>query len=748
MQNYQNLKVDLSNCDVEPIHLIGRIQPHGFLLILSQDTLAIEQVSENIEAYFGVAPEKLQGRTLGQICTPEEYHTLEIQLRNADKMNPQLLTLQGKLYFGFIHPSEDKIVVECEPYTQSTEKQRLESTFIFSEFQSKLNSLNSLEEQANLLVEYAQAILDYDRVMLYAFDPEWNGEVIAEKIKPGVTSYLHHHFPATDIPAQARALLVQKHVRQIPDANAQPLNIVPYLNPASGKPSNILRSELRNPSELHLEFLRNMNVRATLSVSVMVKGELWGLINCQNETPVLKNYWQRQTCNLVAKAFSNAILASAEKRDLVTLEKYRQAENKLMEQVHKTGNICEGLLKQQLTLLNISEGTGAALFFENELFLIGSTPSEVQVLELLAWLQENRDEQIFHTRQLSKAFPPAAAYQEQASGLLALEISRFSKSFILFFKPEIKETRIWAGNPEKPVAGADQLIHPRKSFEKWVEVVKGKSVSWSLSEIEIGQLLQKDIIAYVLRSQAARLRELNSELRTSAEELHLKNQRLEDFAHIITHNLRSPMSNIRGLYNLYQAEPDPETGAEVMKRMHVVINNMAATIDDLNLILRAALEKQLPSQPVRLLEVIEKEKQNLEAVIRETNADIQTDLEVQEITVPKVYLESILHNLLSNALKYRADNRKPVIRIKSWREQDCCCLSVSDNGLGMDLQKVGNKVFGLYKTFHANKDSKGLGLYLTKLQAEALGGKIEVTSEPDKGTTFTLKIGGKTNKEQ
>ncbi|WP_347157017.1 ATP-binding protein [Pontibacter chitinilyticus] len=737
MKNYSNLHVNLSNCDSEPIHLIGQVQPHGFLIVLSNSAFVVEQVSDNIRHYLGVAPEQVLGKTLAALSKPDEYTHLKWQLQNANLMNPQLLILQGQQFFGFVHESEDKIILEVEPYTPTADQERLKQNYLYSQFQSELNSLESLEEQAQLLMKFVQQLLDYDRVMLYVFDQEWNGEVIAEKIKPGVRSYLYHHFPSTDIPAPARALLEKKHVRQIPDVLATAVPIIPYFNPTTGAPSNIIQSELRNPSEIHLEYLQNMGAGATLSISIIVRDKLWGLITCHNEAPVFINYWIRQSCNLMAKSFANAVLASQEKRDLGTLGKYKAIEEALMAQVDVAGELGESLCGQQQTLLDLTEASGAAIFIQNKFYTVRHVPNKAQLRELVDWLAAHSSDRIFHTRALSKQFAPAAAYNAVASGLLALEISRYNKEYILYFKPEIRETRIWAGNPEKPVStGPDQRIHPRKSFEKWEEVVKGKSLPWKANELEIAQVLLKDVIAILLRNQAAQLDTLNQELQATAEELRHKNSRLEDFAHIISHNLRSPMSNIQGLYALYQAEPD--SGPEVLDRISKVTDNMSATVDDLNQILRTTIEPQLPQQAVAIAGIIEKEKQNLEAIITQTQANIRTELLAPSITMPKIYLESILHNLLSNALKYRSDSRKPEINIRTWHDHNRFNLSVNDNGLGMDLQKVGEKVFGLYKTFHRNKDSKGFGLYLTRMQVASLGGNISVESKPDKGTTFTV----------
>ena len=738
MQNYKNLKVDLSNCDKEPIHIIGRIQPHGFMLILDKKTREIVQVSENISSFVDTTPAQLTGKTLAAIASPKEYAILEKQITNGTTISPQAITLQHKSFFGFIHESDGKLVLECEPMEATGNENRLENTLSFIHFHAELNKLKTFQEQTSALVTYIQRLLDYDRVMLYVFDQDWHGEVIAEKVKPGVHSYLHHHFPSTDIPAQARELLQKKHVRQIPDVQATAVDIVPYFDPSTNAPTNIIQSELRNPSEIHLEYLKNMEVGATLSVSIIVQGKLWGIIACQHQTARFINFWKRQVCLVSALTFANNVLANQELTDLEVMESYNTAEQKLVEQVRASGSFEQGLFGKDETILALSQAHGAAMYINGSLTKIGITPGNDQIEEIISWLSNENIDQVISTRQLSRHIPGAANYRDVASGLLAIEISRPNKDFILFFKPEIQEKRIWAGNPEKPLPGADARIHPRESFSHWEEKVRGKSQPWSANDITIARTLQKDIVALLMEKQATMLQELNEELNASAEELQLKNRKLEDFAQIISHNLRSPLSNIKGLYNLYEQEPTPETGAEVMERMRRMIDNMSGTIDDLNMVLRSAIKQDLKKEPVEIAALIGKEIENLQAGILKTNAVIKSELHVPVLHVPRIYLESVLHNLLSNALKYSAEDRQPEILISSWSSNGQVHLAVSDNGLGLDLDKIRPKLFGLYNTFHNNKDSKGIGLYLTKTQVEQMGGKIMVESELNKGTTFTL----------
>ncbi|MCC9167873.1 ATP-binding protein [Pontibacter harenae] len=739
MQNYKDYQVDLTNCDKEPIHIIGRIQPHGFLLILNKETLLIEQVSQNISDFSpDHSPEELIDKPLQVLLSAHEEAFNPELLLQPDHSGPIIISVADSKFFGFSHLSEGKIVLECERYTSYLDREKIKHNTILSRLHEHLNTIESVEELGEAAAETVMDMLDYDQVYIMRFDTDWHTEVIAECRKEGMTSYLGHHFPATDIPEPARALLLEKKVRQIPNVGAQAVEIIPYVNPSTGAPSNILRSELRNPSEIHLEYLRNMGVAASMSFSIVVRGKLWGVLACQHKKPVFIEVWRRQLCQLITQTLADSIAALQEKRDMKQYNVFKRNEQAFISHLMQYEDLVSALSQATLDPLTFTEATGVALVLNKQVFTFGTTPSSSELSKLAKWLEERMDEKVYSTQQLSKQFSEAEAYRETASGLLALEISRYNQEYLLFFKPEIKKKRIWAGNPDKSVLEEGMRLHPRKSFENWEQVVKGNSLPWSINEIEIGQLLAKDLTALRLTDQAAKLKDLNAQLETTAKLLSFKNSQLQDFALIMSHNLRSPLNNIEGLHELYRLNPSEANAAFAMDQVAEVAGNMSRTISDLNLILNIDLQAQLPSEEVELESIIQKEIQNMGVAVEKTEAHFETELQVPTLTLPLIYLESILHNLVSNALKYYSPDRKPVIRIRSWQENDRVCLSVSDNGLGMDLEKVGHKVFGLYKTFHEHEQAKGLGLYLTKIQTESLGGQISVKSEVGKGTTFTV----------
>lgn len=739
MLNYPNFKVDLSNCDKEPIHIIGRIQPHGLLITIDRQSFSIEQVSSNIADFVpDTEVQQWLGRSIFDFLPPQSKSGFEADFLTKGS---GIIQLCDRQFYGFGHISGDKIVLECEPYTDPLEQEKLQQLEKLSLLKSQLNQLEDPFKMADLVAKDMQQYLGYDRVNVIRFDRNWNSEVIGESLKGDADAFLGHRFPASDIPQVARNLLLRKTIRQIPDVKGKAVDIVPYINPCTGVPTNILRSELRNPSEIHLEYLNNMGVRSTISFSIITKGRLWGLVTCHNNNPKFVEAWKRQIAFLMTQAFASEIASTQKAADLKLLKQLTQRRLELLDALEKHVDLATGLRQEQLHTLLATEGIGAAVLLDQKLYSYGPTPSEDELARIFQWLVENNPKKVFHTRSLWKVFPEAIMYKDQACGLLALEISKYNKEYLLFFKPEIPRVRIWAGEPEKPELRDGAYIHPRKSFEKWEEVVRGKSDKWSKNELDVAKTFVKDLTAFQLRDQAVSLRQLNSQLKMTANRLQAKNSQLEDFSLIMAHNLRGPMNNILLLHEYYQEEPTEENSQFLLQKIPAIVENMITTMNDLNKLMDTRLEDELPAEEVGLAELIQREWENLQTEdIQAAGAKLMADLKVPYVSLPKVYAESILHNFISNALKYRSSERNPRIEVKTWEESEDIYLAVADNGLGMDLNAVGDKLFGLYKTFHFHKQAKGMGLYLTKMQVEALGGKITVASEPDKGTMFTVSF--------
>ncbi len=269
-------------------------------------------------------------------------------------------------------------------------------------------------------------------------------------------------------------------------------------------------------------------------------------------------------------------------------------------------------------------------------------------------------------------------------------------------------------------------------------------VQVTLSPLETSEGLLVSIAIRDITEQkqsAHRILETNKSLKASAKRLKAQNRQLEEFNHITSHNLRSPVSNLSALLNIYKTEKDPNIKEALIEKMESVTNHLTWTLDTLVESLVIKNKTELPLEETFFENIMQRTKEMLAAEILNTKAIIKYDFsEVPSIMYNKIYLESIFLNLISNSLKYKAEDRTPEILVKSRITDGKTQLEFKDNGLGIDLNKNGHKLFGFSKVFHRNKDAKGVGLFLTKAQIDAMGGKIWAESEPGVGTSFFINF--------
>ena len=236
------------------------------------------------------------------------------------------------------------------------------------------------------------------------------------------------------------------------------------------------------------------------------------------------------------------------------------------------------------------------------------------------------------------------------------------------------------------------------------------------------------------------LEERNIELLKTQSALKRKIGQLRDFAGIITHDVRGPAANIKKMLELYETADDDETRNTSFNYLKKISTSLTNNLNELIHILQIHLEKDIPHTVCDFKEITETICLQLQDTIIQKKAQVITDFAIMQINYPKIYMQSILYNLISNSLKYSRSGTEPVIRISSFAKDNLPYLSVSDNGLGIDLKKFGKSMFQFQKSFHAGYDSKGIGLYLVRNQVEDLGGTISAESEVDKGTTITIRF--------
>ncbi|MDJ0553676.1 MAG: EAL domain-containing protein [Microcoleaceae cyanobacterium MO_207.B10] len=376
----------------------------------------------------------------------------------------------------------------------------------------KLQSASNFKELIGFVVTEIKKITEYDRVMLYKFDNEMNGSVIAEVKEKDLEPFLGLHYPATDIPIQARELYTLNWLRLIPDINYQPVEIFPTNNPITNQPLDLSLSILRSISPLHIEYLENMGVTATLCISLIKEQKLWGLIACHHYSPKFVSYEIRKSCEFIGQVMSvELVYKEKAETNYYHLQDLKKIKNNIIESMANSQNFLQGLVKEPNLLLNLVNAEGAIICWGENCTLIGKTPEVTDIEKLVSWLKLNIDEEIFYTDSLAKIYPEAAQFKDIISGLLLITINLSQKSYqVAWFRPEVIQTVNWAGNPYQEVEideRGEAKMSPRKSFEQWKELVKLKSSPWETQEIDIALEVRSAIILGALESSEEELRQ-------------------------------------------------------------------------------------------------------------------------------------------------------------------------------------------------------------------------------------------------
>ncbi|WNS45132.1 diguanylate cyclase domain-containing protein [Paenibacillus sp. MMS20-IR301] len=494
--------LDLTNCDKEPIHIPGFIQPHGVLLAVTQDNGSIiVQASRNTDSLLGLDAEALLGTPMAELVGDSQLAALLERSVNAkETADLQYIVLNievaGKIteFFSIIHESEGLMIVELEPASADESDSTNDFEWIRTFFGRIKNTANRIEA-SQVAAEQVKEMLGYDRVMIYEFDEQWNGKVIAEAKEAGLEPFLGHHYPASDIPKQARELYLRNWLRTIVDVHYVPVPIIPVLQPLTGKPLNLSLSILRSVSPLHIEYLQNMGVGATTTISLIHDNKLWGLVTCHHYSPKYVPHRVRNLCNFLGAFFSSELY---QRQQLDTYQTELQMRNKAARIASAfSGNtssfrIIEQLGEEKETLLTMMEASGAAVCYQDRLMLYGTTPAPGQVRELAGWLSGRAKDYTYSTSRLSLEYEAAKAYKDKASGVMYLALSPGQQNYMIWFRPEVVEIVDWAGDPAKAVIQENDGVRlsPRKSFEKWRQVVQSTSLPWKEQHLNILPQLQ------------------------------------------------------------------------------------------------------------------------------------------------------------------------------------------------------------------------------------------------------------------
>lgn len=742
-----DFKADLSNCDREPIHIPGKIQPHGVLLALDKKSMTVTHVSDNISAYFPVDQSQVLDNSFNDFTAKAGINTehnnltgfISNRLINKDAENGLIITTNdGTDLYMVVNESGASVLVELEPVRSSAGEA---SQNIMESLLTKILGAKSLNETLQWSAAQVKDIIGYDRVMIYKFAEDGHGEVVAEAVSEGFESFMGLHYPASDIPKQARELYKRNLVRIIADVDATDAMIEVNNEQTKETPLDLTDSVLRAVSPIHIQYLKNMGVKASFSVSLTSDGELWGLIACHHYAPNVIDYKKRNSCKVIGQLLSTSLVYRENEESREQKNLFRDHMLDMIKLVRSAWDIPAALTDNANNLLSMTEASGAALLYEDKIYTLGETPSEEAIYSISKWLHDYSKNQVYQTNHLSKNFPEAIAYKAVGSGLMSCALSRELNEYIFWFKKEMPQTVKWAGNPQKPVeVNADGLLSlsPRNSFEVWTEEVEGVSAPWTSNEIGIAMKFREELV-HIINERANQIRKLNEKLKQAYDEL-------DTFSFTISHDLKTPLSSIKNYTELLL--DDDNYNIEAARPMLQKIINGA---DKMNLLIKEVLSysrigrQNVKQELINMREILEDIKADLLIAYKDASPEINIQ-DAPDIYGDRIMMYQVFSNIIGNAVKYSSHHAAPKVNISAVDNGKEVTYSISDNGIGIDM-KNSDQIFDLFKRMNnAGKfEGTGVGLAIVKRILEKHHSRIWYESEPGNGTVFYLRIKNEQN---
>ncbi|RYZ60552.1 MAG: GAF domain-containing protein [Proteobacteria bacterium] len=732
----------LDDCSQEPIHIPGAIQPHGYLFVINEKTLAIERISENLTDFFQLDAREIVGKTvtdfLSESCQSIFLNALTLNdLRQANPIPIAAQSAEATLgdFNGILHRSSGQLIMEWEPIG---ERARAGEALSFLSFFHQVRAAtlavqesSTFEQLCQTATEEVKRISGFDRVLIYKFEEDWTGVTLAESREAHMDAYLGLRFPASDIPEQARRLYTTNWLRLIANCDYRPAAIIPQ----SPTQLDMSQSTLRSVSPVHLQYMKNMKTAASMSISIIKDGELWGLISCHHAEPRYVDYQTRVALEFVGQTLSQQIQSLEGRDDYRQRQTLRAIEDELYESIAEHG-LTPALEARTLPFLELTRASALVIKTGESILNFGKAPDRVALDKIISTLKEQTFDRYYATNELGRLIPDLD--ESMPAGLLAVPLSEGRDSFFLWFRPEIIRTVSWAGRPEKIPANVEgggggggkegRKLHPRLSFDSWQEIKRGLAEPWLRAEIDAAIDLRNRI--------------LSKELARTNEELAESNAELDGFASIVAHDLKEPLRGIRQ-YSQFIVEDDaPKLSrgsqdklssiADLSLRMDALLNGLyqysrvgrvklAMTETDLNQVLSEVLVRIRP-------------------ILDEKKGHIILPQRLPTLTCDSIRSGEVFYNLILNALKYNKNVEKFVeIGVEEGPEP---VFYVKDNGIGIAKEQL-DSIFRIFKRLHQKEDfggGTGSGLAIAKRIVQRHSGKIWAESNGE-GSTFRFTFG-------
>jgi two-component system, chemotaxis family, sensor kinase Cph1 len=762
-----NETIDLTTCDREPIHIPGAIQPHGVLVALDAGRGIITHVSANSQQLIGLAPSDLLGRGVEALLGDNDREDASRWSHDLSQLKEGRPAYQStwQLRHGdaswdaITHRFGEKLFIELEASPLEA-GQRVNA--LYHNLQDALVSLeqtSTVREMAARVCDKVGRLCGFDRVMMYRFDCQWNGEVIAEECRDDLEPFLGLHYPASDIPKQARELYAKNWLRFIADRDYQPSPIFAF-DEAEG-PLDLSYAVLRSVSPIHLQYLRNMGVYASMSISILRRGKLWGLIACHHYSPKFVTYDLRKASELLGHFMSLQIAEVEHRETHATRQRRTECCGDLMKNLNEVEDFTKGMLESKPTLLDCIDAGGAAIVSDGNVSRIGLTPSESEIRQLAAKVLA-RGEEVVAIDDIAVE-PGQRHLAPVAAGLLAINVGRDRAHQILWFRPEQIRTVNWAGDPRKAALAVEtpDRLTPRGSFALWRETLKGYAEPWTEDEIAAaGELRQRIVAMLIKRAETLALAHADLRLATAEREKALDSERLarlelerlnrvkDDFVATLSHELRTPLNAILGWSQLLKMTREGlsnefQEGLDVIERN---AKSQATMLEDLLEISRIISGRlRLDLQDVNIASIVEEAVKSAAVTAAAKGVRIEKLIDPLfgvKATGDPNRLRQVAWNLLSNAIKFTPKGGR--IQAVLQRVDSHVEFTISDTGIGIQPAMLPY-IFDRYRQADASISRQfgglGLGLAIVRNLVELHGGVVSAESEGEgRGARFTVSL--------
>lgn len=723
-------------CNEIVIHHPGYIQSFGYLIGINSLTRTIEFYSDNISQLFDIDHPILGHNAnsiseLSMIMDSPQFRFVISSAEDDVKYIDRIL-IDSKDHHITFYKHHDIIYVELEECIMNAKDNSI--------LVKKIKNLISYRQGANIwdfLVDKLKEITDYDRVMIYKFNEDKSGKVIAEAKNANMESFLDLHYPESDIPSQARALYLKNFKRILSDVNDEPVKILSTVENV-----DLSISSVRALSPIHVEYLINAKIASSFSISIIIDNELWGLVTCHSTYQKHIDLDHRISAEIAtfiaANSYQSFLSANILAHDKVLIEKCQDLKIELL----SFQNIGESVSRNINRIREISETEGFAAIVDGQTTTSGRTPSREILQKITLWAMEHLGAETYYNDSFYKDHGKELGLDKSSCGIALSFINKDQGNILMWFKGEFQQHISWAGKKENKVKTINifdertTVVSPRRSFEVFKEEVLDRSASWDSNDKKKVTAV-KEVIDRTIQEQLFHISNLNQELFKVNSELGKVNEELDAYSHTISHDLSTPLTVMK-LNMQIMAKLNTEN------RNLDLINNVLNEIDNMSDMMTNVLKlsrlkySEYDIVDIDPTKIIEKAVSDAKLSFNDS-AYVSFD-NIFGIKGEMSMVTQVFQNIITNAVKYSAKKRSAAkVHISSYLQEDNVVYEVEDNGIGIPYTSKKD-VFKIFKRMSNTRSyfGSGVGLSIVESIMKKLKGSIDFESVEDQGTKFIL----------